>query len=329
MYSNTKYICLPSKKNPTYLLAVGSKVEKNNSFNLFRAVSIKAKILKYIAIKFPIFNTVTKEKSPFINYLESEMNKNIVSSVYFSSCRHMVVMQLQSDGIILGYLKYALTENGNRKIKNEQYALENLKCIGIPRLINNGSFNQYRYILTESINNNPNLKPINHDSLNLLLKRLTINGAPSYLLREHPRIINLKKSLEKHHGLRKYIHYFDKLVLSDNKLYKVTPEHGDFTPWNIIHDKKKHYLIDFEDFIFEGLEGMDLCHYFFMEQLYIKKNSSSKIIKNTLNSVGLKNKKILYIYLIKTLIMRLNYKFETSDYLSALKIYIEKIQHES
>jgi len=65
-----------------------------------------------------------------------------------------------------------------------------------------------------------------------------------------------------------------------------------------------------------------------MEQLYIKKNSPSKIIKNTLNSAGLKNKNILYIYLLKTLIMRINFKFQTSDYLSALNIYIKEIQHE-
>lgn len=307
------------------MLAVGSKSEKINSFEFFKPHSIKAKLVKYLAINFPIFNITYKKKSLFINYLENKLNAKFISSIYFSSCKQKVVIQLQKNEIIFAYVKYALNEKGNQKIKNEQIALESLSSEAIPKLIDKGSFNGFRFIVTKNIFSDDNYKNIKCLNLNFLLKKFKRRDASSFLLRDHPRIINIKNNLKKYY-LPKYEFYFNKIISADKKKYKVIAEHGDFTPWNIINN---YYLVDFEEYTKDGLDGMDICHYFFVEQLYIKKMSVKDIVDKTLASNTNNYKNIFFIYLLKTLIMRMYYNFETSDYDRAIKIFIKKLYHEA
>ena len=314
MFSNTKYISLPSAKNPKVVLAIGSKIEKINSFKIYNPYSLKAKLLRFVAFYMPYFNITKNNISPFIRFIEKELNTKLISSVYFSSCKYKAVIQLQSKGKIIGYIKYALNKKGNFKIKNEQSALESLNCKGVPQIMGKGVYNNLNYIIIKNVIKKHHNTNLNYQKLNSLLRIFEIKNSHSFLLKNHPRVKQIQRSLIRH-NLNKYATTFLKIIETDKRLYKVKSEHGDFTLWNIINNND---LIDFEEFTLTGIDGMDLCHFYFTEQLYLKKHLPAQIIKNTLSSVGLKNKNILFIYLINTIMTRSEFDFDITQYINCI-----------
>ena len=70
MYSNTYYLSIPSKKNtPKLMLAVGSIVERKNSFELYNPSSIVAKFFKFLFFDFSFFYKHSKKKTQYVKFL--------------------------------------------------------------------------------------------------------------------------------------------------------------------------------------------------------------------------------------------------------------------
>jgi len=230
LFSGNKYIALPTKKNPKVMLAIGGQAENEESFQLYNPLSVKAQILKKIAYHAPIFNTFVKGKSEFISFLENKLGQEITSSVYYSTCKSKVVLQLQSKGLVTGYLKLGTTERGNEFVQKEFSALSFLEGSFKPKVIDSGFFKEHFFVLIEPIKGV--LKKPSQKDLNILLSKLKHFPVKEFKLSNHPRILSILNRLADC-DMRNYIVLLEKIIVSDNSKYLLVYEHGDFAQWNI------------------------------------------------------------------------------------------------
>jgi hypothetical protein len=321
-FSSNKYIALPSKQNPRVMLALGTHAENIASFQLYNPLSLKAKLLKKIAFKFPFFNIVTKNRSDFIAFLESKLGQEITSSVYYSSCKYKVVLQLQSKGLVIGYLKLGITDKGNEKVQKEYSALSILEDgIIVPKVIDSGFFEEHFFILIEPIKGIQK-QPLRQD-LNILLSELKHSSNKEFKLSNHPRVLSIKKRLV-NCNMEQYLLLLDKIIASDNSKYLLVYEHGDFTAWNIKYMDSKYQLIDFEYFEENGIEGMDLCRFYYAHEVYVNNSQPSKVVNEILQNIGDRLKNILFIFLINEVLFRYENNWNNSRDKKVLDYYIKE-----
>lgn len=102
-FSSGKYLCLPSKNNPKVILAVNDPITIKNSFKLYNPFSQKAKLLKKVSFflflktyRFSetIFSVLKESKSDFVQHLENKLKIPIQTSLYFSTVKDKVILQL-------------------------------------------------------------------------------------------------------------------------------------------------------------------------------------------------------------------------------------------
>lgn len=305
-FSSNSYVFLPTKNNPKVALAVENKAFINNAFNLYNPFSIKAKLFKIIIrfgfnyfnnfFKF-IFRVSHKDQSPFLKYLEDKLGQKLIASVYFATANDKVVIQLQNiNADVIGYLKYPLNENGLHHLKNEKNALDILSANNLVDC----------YILFDYFRDRPFLLLVNLDGdidfvpkLHIieLLSRFKRNS--TYLLAEHPRIIQLKKDL-RIHNLGIYLPLIERLCLNSSMNYSLVYEHGDFAPWNIMKIQDEYIPFDFEHFVENGLEHFDLIKYYYQIGKLLKKKNGLKLFEFVnLNSNIPEFKTLFQMFLIK------------------------------
>jgi len=333
-FSGGNYLYLPTISNPKAVLAVDSKNIVQNSFNLYNPFSAKARVLKglfkFLFLNINVFtqkitNCKKQQKSEFIQYLEAKLKTKLVSSVYIATAKDTVVLQLQSDNQIVGYLKYPLNKTGVKHLLNEKKAIEILSKNNIiePYLL----FEKYKgiqYLLIKKLVGK--IKIVKNKDLKALLKKF--RKSKLYTLKKHPRIIKLKIQL-KNKNLLKLSSLLDSIVNSSWKSYYEVYEHGDFAPWNIIQSSNECVPFDFEYFEEKGLEYMDIIKYYFQIGKLLNKYS----FKNLLNFICVnaeisKNKLLIQIFLIKEILIckkeHISYEFEIKflEYLSNKKFGI-------
>jgi len=306
--SKNSYLCLPTSINPKVMLAVDDKFISNNSFQLYYPFSFKAKLMKkfslFLFLKMNEFMpkvllTSNKRKSEFIIYLEKKLQRKLVSSVYFSTDKDKVVIQLQSNHKVIGYVKYALNENGKRRLINEQNAIKILseRKIVSPFLL----FEQYKnipFLILKDLNGEINLRTINEikDILEKLKKE------KKYKLENHPRIIQIRKDLEGNDDLSLLL---NRIVISSTEYYYEVFEHGDFAPWNIIKTEDGSVPFDFEYFEEYGLEFLDLIKYFYQEGRLLNKYGKTKLVNYIYEKVIIKEiDTLIQIFLLKEIIFK-------------------------
>jgi len=330
-FSGGNYLYLPTANNPKVVLAVDDKNIALNSFKLYNPFSIKSKAFKEI-IKLLLLNVgvVTQKvmsckvqnKSEFLQYLETKLNTNLVSSVYISTAKDTVVLQLQSDNQIVGYLKYPLNKTGVKHLLNEKKAIEILSQNKIvePYLL----FDKYRgrqYLLIKKLVGK--IKTVRKEDLKILLNKF--RSKRIYTLKKHPRIIKIQRQL-KNKNLSKLSNLLDSIVSSSWKSYYEVYEHGDFTPWNIVQSCNGCIPFDFEYFEEKGLEHMDIIKYYYQTGKLLNKYSFKNLLDFICSNAEIsKNKLLIQIFLIKEILI-LNkeyksYQFEIKflEYLSNKK----------
>jgi len=320
-FSGNKYIALPHRKNPKVLLALGSDIETKASFQIYNPFSFKAKILKKIALRFPFFNTVVKKKSDFIAFLEKKLKTELISSVYYSSCKYKVVLQLQSNGLVLCYLKLGITDKGNEKVQKEYGALSILEGDIAPKVIDSGFFKGHFFLLIEPIKGIQK-KPLRQD-LNILLAELKHSPIKEFKLSNHPRVLSIKKRLV-NCNMEQYLMLLDKIIASDNSKYLLVYEHGDFTEWNMQYTDSQYQLIDFEYFEKNGIEGMDLCKFYYAHEVYVNNSQPSKVVNEILQNIGDRLKDILFIFLLNEVLFRYENNWNNSRDKKVLDCYIKE-----
>lgn len=305
------YVSLPSKHNPKVLLSVKSKKHTSLALNLYNPFSFKAKVFKFfINLIFVKLNFISKQifteqkstKSDFITFLENAINtRPITSSVYFSTVKEKVVVQIQSRNKIIGYIKFPLNQIGTKNILNEKKAIDILyKQNLIDKYI---LFNYYKkspFIL---------LKPINGQvSSNTKINiRKTLNQFKKnnkFLLRNHPRILQLMESL-KIAKLYDYTNFLENACNASTLKYHEVYEHGDFAPWNIIKDKNNFFLFDFEYFEENGLEYLDEIKYFFQIEHLLKRKTDFELIEILSNKLNLSEfKSLMTVFILKEIVLK-------------------------
>lgn len=330
--SDTFYLALPPSGNPRVMLAIGNERIAEKSFRLYQPFSFSARILKLImkqvAVLFPEFLMVycgKYSRSPFVIFLENKLGLEIITSVYFSTDKDKVVLQVQNKaGEIIGYIKAAITQNGNRKLENELRGIEVMQLQGLCNfcLFDTGEFKGFRYIFTSEIIGES--KPLNKIEVIRIIKLM--NKHKKYSLSMHPGICSLKQELilKKKPLLALMLH---KMCENIKEPYFEAYEHGDFTPWNIMtSDNKKFGLLDFEYFNEKGLEYMDLIKYYFQTATLLKKMSGEKLVRYVLAQVDDKNAPVLFIiFLLKEIVRRIEEEMPYDELISYLKI-IESVK---
>lgn len=316
-YSNSTYLSLPTRNNPRVELAIDSVEVKNNSFKFYLPFSFKAKALKKLALLFPVFNIKKAKKSAFIDFIEQRYQKTIVVSIYHSTDQDKVVLQLQSNNIIMGYMKVGITAKGNQRICAEQKALMLLENDCIPSLMDSGIFNEHNFILIESVNGTSDLLTEKQDLelLSLINKGREIGQTH---LNKHPRIIKLDKELQqlKHEELYSF---FDALDL--DRQVSISYEHGDFAPWNILKSATKVTLIDFEYFIENGLSEFDVIKYHYQVAVLLKKLKGMDLVNYLNLKINFKGFNIfMTLFLLKEISIKASVNKEYLEEVSLLKI---------
>ncbi len=316
-FSSNKYIALPSKQNPRVLLALGSYAENTVSFQLYNPFSFKAKFLKKIAYYAPFFNTFSAKKSDFISFLERRYNKGITISIHYSTDNNKVVLQIQSNLELLGYLKVGLNKIGNEKIKIETKAVQILQRKDSPRLIDSGEFKDHTFLLLSPINGVQN--ELSHKEIIEVLEGLNKgNAVKKVSLQTHPRIITLFNSLKEINDI-KLLTMFDNLDLT---VYAVVNyEHGDFAPWNILKNNNELNLIDFEFFVENGLQEFDLVKYYYQVGTLLKKIRDYELINFIEKESELSHFNLFFkLYLLKEICLKYTEEMQSIDEYNLLNL---------
>jgi len=303
------YISIPNTKKPRVILAVQHQHIARNSFELFQPFSKQGKSLK-LCLKFLFcnFNSISKkiykedyiEPSDFISYLENKLNKSIVPSLYMATAEDKVVLQLQTpEAHLIGYLKFPLSELGTSRLKTEKKAIDILSSKGI--IPNYLLFNHYEskpFLLLPPILGSS--KIIIRNDLNILLKRF--NRKVSFPLSEHPRILEIINQL-KHHHLNQFIPIIKDINHSSKTKYSLVYEHGDFAPWNIITNQNSSIPFDFEYFIEDGLEHLDLIKYYYQIGKLLYKKDGLALLEYLQKNINLPEAiQLIRVFLIKEIL---------------------------
>ncbi|MDD5053076.1 MAG: hypothetical protein PHO27_10135 [Sulfuricurvum sp.] len=318
-FSHNKYIVLPTHQNPKVYLAIDNKNIKKNSFKLYNPFSLKAKILKKIAFYFSYFNVVQKNRSSFLAYLELKFNKQFVASTYIATDKDKIIVQLQVDCCIFGYVKIAISDTGNKRIQNEIFAIETLRHVNNIEIITKDIFEGFVFFITKEINGHIDF--IEEDEIMRLLEKLKRDKY--YVFTEHPRVKEIFEALQTL-KLEKYLTIFNRLTI--NEELRLVYEHGDFTPWNIMSQNDQYIMFDFEYFVQNGIEYFDLIKYNYQIADLIDKCSNLDLIDRVIKNIDSENNiEIFILYLLKEIVSKVHEGKDISKEDALLAILEQKI----
>jgi len=278
-FSEDKYVHLPSKTNPRVSLAVSDVSTLLNSFKLYNPFSVKARVLKkasqFVLKKAPnLFLGKAHKKSDFVAYLEQVLEIKLKTSVYWATSKDKVVLQLQSNKKVYGYLKFPQNEAGLKNIQNEKKAFKILSEYSIiPPLMCSGTYKNIPYILLSELKGAIGL--IDEESVLLLLnkfkKEKKIKAQQRLIIKldyEHKLKIEEDEKKRMLHEKNEKVR-INKIIADKNEALKEANQTKDYLFGIIAHDlrkpaiafrgisKKVAYLLENKDY--ERLEK--LGHY--------------------------------------------------------------------
>lgn len=304
-FSEGRYINIPNSKDPKVILAVDNGVIAKNSFKIYNPFSLKAKLFKRVTRFFILrFNSIFQKvvsldnhkNSEFINFLNNHYKVKLKSSIYNATLKDKVVVQLQSEGSVLGYAKFPLNTAGLKNIKNEIKAIELLFDKGIMNIqMQSFSFKGTPFFILpdlqgnfENIPDNEVIKLVESYKKKVVLK-----------LKYQHRTIEIMDFL-KSQNLEKELLILDSILDSSKEYYHEVYEHGDFAPWNIVKTDKGLAAFDFEYFTEKGLEYFDLIKYHFQVGRLLKGKTQQDLYDYISDKIKIKEiKEMLSLFLLK------------------------------
>ena len=308
-FSENIYLCIPNSKDPKVVLAIGTGFLAKKSFKLYNPFSKKAKIFKSVARFFCVhLNSVFRkiieldrhQNSEFIKFLNKKYDKKFTSSIYNATLKDKVVIQLQADHKVFGYVKFPLNEIGISNVKNEIKALSILSEKGIISFeMRSLEFNKIPFFILPELDGNID-RVSDEDVLKILepFKKKT-----SYALNEHVRVQEIKAFLIKK-KLNDELNVLERNIKSSKILYKEVYEHGDFAPWNIVKTKEGFTAFDFEYFTEKGLEYFDLIKYHFQVGRLLKGKNKEDLFNYVSQKIKIKEiAEMLTLFLLKEIMV--------------------------
>ena len=329
-FSEGKYIFLPSVNKPKVILNIENKSIAINSYKLYNPFSLKAKILKYFSLYFSyIFKRTTlffmqKNKGEFVKYLENRFNIKLISSIYVSTDKNKIILQLQSNDEIIGYCKVGVNELGMKRLENEKLSIDLFKDnfhFKVPKIIESGKWNSFYYLIFEPIE----IKKISLEKSELQKILKSLYKSLSHPLNRHPRIIKLYNFF-KNINYYKFIEVMDNYILNKSMYFKEVYEHGDFAPWNISKYNKNIYVFDFELFNERGIEKLDFIKYYFQIFYLLKKRSEKDLLKKIVNLKISNIEELMIIFLLSEIKNKIEEKSDFSFYENLLDSWIKNFQ---
>lgn len=320
-FSKDSYLSIPNRKNPKVILAIGKKSISKNSFKIYNPFSEKAKLFKTVVSFFTVnlnklsrslLNTENKENSEFINFLNEKFKTKFTSSIYHATLKDKVVIQLQSEGLVYGYVKFPMNDIGLKNITNEIRAIELLTNKGILNFqMESMMFKGTPFFILPELQGNIEHIP-DEDVLKLLD---TYKKEISLKLKDQPRVKEIK-DFYVNKNLKNKLSILENVLKNSKEYYQEVYEHGDFAPWNIVKTKEGLAPFDFEYFTEKGLEYFDLIKYHFQVGRLLKGKNVEDLyeyISEKLNTTEIKE--ILSLFLLKEIMCAFQQekeaKFET------------------
>ena len=172
------FVVLPTKSNPRVFLSIDNGKVAKLAFNLYNPFSNKAKLLKAV-LKFVCLHanplgkvlapTIKASKSELISFLEETLDTApLTSSVYIATIKDKVVLQLQADNRVIGYVKYPLNDIGLKHVLNEKRAIDLLsKKQLIDSYLLFDSYNETPFIVLKGLDGK--IKKNNNKDINIIL----------------------------------------------------------------------------------------------------------------------------------------------------------------
>lgn len=329
VFSENNYVFLPSRRRCKHALAIGDRRTSLNSFHMYQPFSLKGKLFKKLA--FFLVNllpsalvTEAKKGSQFVSYLEEKLGQKVITSIYFSTDKSKIVLQVQAakEQIILGYIKIGLTSCGNARIQNERRAIS---VLGSEHLCNPlsityfGSFEEHEYLMLGYIKSESD-KASQAASIKFLDR---FKRESKFPLRNHPRMLSMYRILLRR-GELKLVNYFLRALEESCEAYHLAYEHGDYAPWNIINHKESVVPIDFEHFVEDGIEYFDLIKYHYQYAKLILKHDALESIAYVKREVQIKELEIIFVLFIINEILLLSNEKQTCDLEYAI---VKELQH--
>lgn len=311
--ANGRHLILPTLNEPRVYLNIENNYIAEEAFKLYNPFSVKAKVLKsftkFLCVRFNalakvILPTIRSEKSVFIGELEDKLGKKIQSSIYISTARDKIVLQLQEKGVVLGYLKYAISPIGAKRVLNEKQAVKMLSDLNlIPNLVQEGSFENMPFIVLQNLEGSIGL--VESDQYQIVLDSL--KKPNTFKLIEHPRVLSMKQSL-KHFHLEVLSDVLNHALRTSDMYYHEVFEHGDFAPWNLIRSENKIIPFDLEYFEEKGLQYLDNLKYHYQVGHLLKRKKGKTLIEFIRRKVQLVEfNSIFLIFLVKEIINKIEF----------------------
>ncbi len=324
--SERRYLLLPTSANPRVFIPIDDHKIADLSFDLYHPFSKKAKFLKCVmwalCVKLNTFAnlllpTVQGSKSEFLIYLESKLERKLTTSVYIATAKDKVVVQLQSNLKVYGYLKYPLSTIGAQRMLNEQQGIAILSKLNIvPDVLLNDRYLGMPFIIIQNLKGV--IGNIDDSKYHQVLNKLKKDNV--YKLEEHPRIIDLKRKLIAL-NLPDIFDVLRGVISSSKNEYLEVFEHGDFAPWNLIYTKQGLIPFDFEYFEEYGLEYLDEIKYHFQIENLLHGKVGIELIKTISLNVGIEEFGVIFkIFLIKEIINKIESNESSAFEKSLLKL---------
>ncbi|MDD7914971.1 hypothetical protein [Polaribacter ponticola] len=321
---------IPNSKNPKVIIAVGKSSLAKKSFKLYNPFSKKAKIFKSFARFFCVyFNNLfkkiielqTQENSEFIRFLNQKFDKKFTSSIYKATLNDKVVIQLQADNKIFGYVKYPINEIGIENIKNEINAF---KILSKNRALNyemkNFEFRETPFFILPELEGN--IETVSDEDVLKIIQ--PFKKGVFKKLQKHYRVKQIKEFL-KENNFNDELQILENTLLSSKNNYEEVYEHGDFAPWNIVKTKDGFSAFDFEYFTEKGLEYFDLIKYHFQIGRLLKRKSKEELYNYVSKKIKIKEiNEVFSLFLLKEIMVAANQQKKALFEKEMLKFINEK-----
>ena len=323
------------------------------AMHLYQPSSLKGRVLKLFFPFFSRFQVVRRildvrtYKLELINLLEEKLKslfncKDLEFSVFGGtpSSHQKITMQIYKGSKILGYCKFSDKKEVKIIFKQEEYILNFLKKKGvdqIPVCLFSGNYHGDIDFFVQTTQKTKTSIQSNqwstaHEDFLLQLH----NKTKQNILFEKSEFFNslqlLKNDLgllEKQHNklILGLINYLENFFKSKEVCFSVY--HGDFTPWNMIIEKKRLFVFDFEYAKMTFPPFLDRYHFYTQVCIHEKKWNAEEIQKNYLRKNELifkdsKNSDLLYMsYLLIIISLYLDREKQNFYNLSETSIWIE------
>jgi len=311
---NKKYIILPSKDEPRWLIPESSRTIMLRAFDIYQPYLRTAKLAKTlltIGLKYGIGKSFWGRDQIWVIYngkAENTDNLKHLISDYFgeksiflsvasgtiSPYRKITVQIMNYQGKVLGFMKIGTTEPAKIQIEREVRALRelkslNLKSVRIPKVLKVWDTNYGKLLLISPAGENFRPGPITMNSLHYtFLEELYSETVRYYLLQEHPAWLRLNKKVkETNWSEMKYDEEFIHEALCkirrvldlDGQKVPAVRIHGDFAPWNTKVNGTNLFIYDWESSERDGIPFYDVIYWNVQVMVLLKKKSASKIFR--------------------------------------------------